>query len=591
MNSNYRFLNPYNFVRYLSEGKKDDLPEIKLLGRCAPPPHDRFTGLTGKIECELEAITPIFISDSEFIENKENEHKSYRFFRLENDKGEEEFAIPSTSLRGMLRSVFEAATNSCFSIFEGEKRLSYRDIKKSRYMKPAIVLSLPDEKSMGKMEICEMARVPFGLLKKEDWSCGDKAYAEIKGSIVKKIKKNYFNFSQEGWLKKTGKNIDKKRNEYFFYRKNKEIVEFNKDRMDDYNNMLQEQIAEGFSTEYQSDKLDKGNLVYVEVNNKKVKNISLVKVPRLFYYKSIKDSLPEYLYLCYNYSNLCPGCRLFGWVNPEPEDDPDKKVSYAGRVRVSNAKITENKGTLNSFPLAILSTPKPTTTYFYLLKNGKPDIRVTYDTEGAHLRGRKFYKHQSKAENKEYRRAGYIRDQQNRTLRDALKPGARFIFTIEFENLAPLELGSLLWTIELENNMFHKLGMGKPLGFGSIKINVKDVKILDIMERYSSILNNGWKSILSKKEELINLFKEKMETKYYKTFENLDNIKDLKSILSPASLPIHYPRTEEEPSEEGRNFDWFMNNKKNRIPLPLAPDDKTGFQLNYSQKKWNKRKY
>src|SRR5260370_37987602 len=39
--SGYRFLNPYNFVRYLPEGQLTGDPTVRLLGRCEPPPHDR----------------------------------------------------------------------------------------------------------------------------------------------------------------------------------------------------------------------------------------------------------------------------------------------------------------------------------------------------------------------------------------------------------------------------------------------------------------------------------------------------------------------------------------------------------------------
>ncbi|MCS7287495.1 MAG: TIGR03986 family CRISPR-associated RAMP protein, partial [Roseiflexus sp.] len=39
----YRFLNPYNFVRYLPEPVIPfNDPDAQLLGRCAPPPHDRY---------------------------------------------------------------------------------------------------------------------------------------------------------------------------------------------------------------------------------------------------------------------------------------------------------------------------------------------------------------------------------------------------------------------------------------------------------------------------------------------------------------------------------------------------------------------
>lgn len=117
----YRFLNPYNFVRTLETRNRHLAP---LLGRCAPPPHDRYVGLTGRVYCRLTATTPIFVADSEDVcEEHVNGkiHRHYRFFRDPEDK----VAIPGTSLRGAIRTIFEAATNSCFAHFAGDKRLSY----------------------------------------------------------------------------------------------------------------------------------------------------------------------------------------------------------------------------------------------------------------------------------------------------------------------------------------------------------------------------------------------------------------------------------------------------------------------------------
>ena len=114
----YRFLNPYNFVRTLEVRHPHAAP---LLGRCAPPPHDRYAGLTGRIRCCLTATTPIFVSDSEGIKEEtvnSKVHRHYRFFRDPNGN----VAIPGTSLRGAVRSIFEAVTNSCFAHFAGEKR-------------------------------------------------------------------------------------------------------------------------------------------------------------------------------------------------------------------------------------------------------------------------------------------------------------------------------------------------------------------------------------------------------------------------------------------------------------------------------------
>lgn len=72
--------------------------QAPLLGRCAPPPHDRYVSVTGRIECRLTAVTPLFVSDSEGIdeERAEKSHRHYRFFR----DPEGQVAIPGTSLRG-----------------------------------------------------------------------------------------------------------------------------------------------------------------------------------------------------------------------------------------------------------------------------------------------------------------------------------------------------------------------------------------------------------------------------------------------------------------------------------------------------------
>ncbi len=135
----YRYLNPYNFVRYLPEPDiVPDDPDAQLLGRCAPPPHDRYVGLTGRITCTLETVTPLFISDSHEVKEQpvtnapDKKHKSYRFFQYEGKD-----AIPATSLRGMVRSTFEAVTNSSFSVFDVERRLDFREVDVAQDMKAA----------------------------------------------------------------------------------------------------------------------------------------------------------------------------------------------------------------------------------------------------------------------------------------------------------------------------------------------------------------------------------------------------------------------------------------------------------------------
>ncbi len=684
--SSDRFLNPYNFVRYLPEGKEIDKPEIKLLGRCVPPPHDRFIGITGRMECEVEAITPIFISDSELVEDRGNEHKSYRFFRLRNEKGEEEFALPSTSLRGMLRSVFEAATNSCFSIFEGGllgKRERPENYDKTLFLTPGLIVEIPKSKDkpgfVMKMKYYKLPHNKFPQYKNNFKQNGEKILVKIKylfnwDEVPRNDNERFIEFLEQrygtGWVKtaniekiddgktirvsseennillklndeKTKVNLkinDGRTDEFISKTENGKlnIYKINNDEVSevkDYNE--NHKISEGYvvgylktsdiglpgktqkrneyvfvedspserfelsyevyqnyiianrNNKHEHTKIPKsGNTIWFRHEAKNIKEFGYAQIYRKPFGKSISDFLPQSFHPCSDYNSLCPSCRLFGWVHPQPPKDLKVKVAYAGRVKISHAQITENKGPLEDFPLAILSTPKPTTTFFYLLKNGKSDFNVSYDTIGAQLRGRKFYRHQKEAKEQEYVRTGKVEDHQNRTIRDALNSGTKFGFTIEFENLASVELGALLWSIEMENGMFHKLGLGKPLGFGSIKLLIKNINILNIKERYSSFANNRWITINDqKKAQWLSLFKGAMKNKYNKHFEELENIKDIKAIVSASALPVHYPRTSEKPEVEGKNFEWFMQNKRfgktGKIPLKVAPEDTNGFPLEF----------
>lgn len=80
--------------------------------------------LTGEIRCRLTAKGPLFIPDTEDenyfrMQETYKEHKNYRFFRIN-----KRLAIPGSSLRGMISSVYEALTNSCFRVFDQQKHIS-----------------------------------------------------------------------------------------------------------------------------------------------------------------------------------------------------------------------------------------------------------------------------------------------------------------------------------------------------------------------------------------------------------------------------------------------------------------------------------
>jgi hypothetical protein len=58
---------------------------------------------------------------------------------------------------------------------------------------------------------------------------------------------------------------------------------------------------------------------------------------------------------------------------------------------------------------------------------------------------------------------------------EALAAGQAFTFQLFFENLEPWELGLLLYSLELEPGLAHKLGMAKAWGFGSVQLAVEHI--------------------------------------------------------------------------------------------------------------------
>jgi hypothetical protein len=103
---NVRSLNPFNFVRCGPSVARKPL---------SSDGHGAFSGFSGVLHCRLEALTHIFIPSSQ-PPAVVNQHKNLGHFNQVNGV----WMIPGSSLRGPVRSVAEAASNSCFSVFDRE---------------------------------------------------------------------------------------------------------------------------------------------------------------------------------------------------------------------------------------------------------------------------------------------------------------------------------------------------------------------------------------------------------------------------------------------------------------------------------------
>jgi len=149
----------------------------------------------------------------------------------------------------------------------------------------------------------------------------------------------------------------------------------------------------------------------------------------------------------------------------------------------------------------ILSAPKPTTFQHYLTQDGTAgkDALTTYLTQDrTTLRGHKLYWHRwdlargttQVQESEDH--AQLLRDLESREPQDTqhtiirpVKAGVTFTGRIRFENLTPVELGALLHAVTLPPGCCHRIGVGKPLGLGSIRINSR-LTLVDNKSRYRS---------------------------------------------------------------------------------------------------------
>lgn len=80
---------------------------------------------TGRLDYTLTTDTPLLVPDAaKVVQDAQTEHKQYPFFRLPDGTP----AIPGSTLRGAVRSVYEALTHSCMSVLRDstEKPFSQR---------------------------------------------------------------------------------------------------------------------------------------------------------------------------------------------------------------------------------------------------------------------------------------------------------------------------------------------------------------------------------------------------------------------------------------------------------------------------------
>lgn len=183
---------------------------------------------------------------------------------------------------------------------------------------------------------------------------------------------------------------------------------------------------------------------------------------------------------------------LFGWVDTQGERQ------IAGRVFVGDACLVA--GQTDIFVLkpeeppihALLSGPKPTTFQHYLVQETdvKDDLHHYADKGITTLRGHKLYWHKDGRLHKEnYDDPAWTPDSTQHASLRPVAAGVAFTFDLHFENLTAFELGALLWVLKVGGQGQHrlKLGMGKPLGLGTVRLE-STLTLSNRCRRYGSLV-------------------------------------------------------------------------------------------------------
>lgn len=369
----------------------------------------------------------------------------------------------------------------------------------------------------------------------------------------------------------------------------------------------------------QAEALKAGDLCYAEVKPDggrfEVLSLYPVTISRRLFAKSPWDLLPQSLRPAGSLDELSPADRVFGWVRDGA--DQGGAVAWRGCLRVGPVTCGSDDPVLGfsekGLPLAILGQPKPQQFRFYAAadQRGAPlparTLKEQAYTDGQGLRGRKVYPHHADLPEdhwtdlskerairpgwyQEYRRPEERRDSQNRSIGGWVKPGTVFEFEIHVENLSEVEMGALLWLLS-DEVPHHRLGGGKPLGFGSVQLSIEstDLHCGDTLRKaYLSLEPSGAPppdDQARRRESLIEHYKKAVE-QAYGNGSPFDRIPFIAAFLQAARgfedrRPIHYPRTtgRRAPDPGGEGYRWFVSNEKKggpRMSLPALLDDNPG---------------
>ena len=335
--------------------------------------------------------------------------------------------------------------------------------------------------------------------------------------------------------------------------------------------------------------LKEGDFVYVKTNGASVGALYPVQISRELSDVSVWDCLDDSLKPADDIAKLSPADRLFGWVKQKGSG------SWKGKIKISAGKCQDDPVEYFETPLTleILGEPKPSQARFYLgnkdgspQRNGIPKEETSYK-KGKHIRGRKVYLHHKNYTLHYLKKADP--SNQNRSISSWIPVKKDFYFTVRVENVTCEELGALLTLFSIDNECCFRLGYGKPLGLGSVRLSIfGDISVAtgkELAERYKNILS-------SQQYKLSDLEQTKCIKAYQKAIVSAYGNGSFEEIQAPDVLSFDeelYDLLNDEQTKKLRDV-WLssLDNENEVPPLDEIPEKETLLEL-FSQEYFEKK--
>lgn len=340
-----------------------------------------------------------------------------------------------------------------------------------------------------------------------------------------------------------------------------------------------------------------GQTLFVEMDRGTISGIYPGMITRQMHRHSPRKLVPPPFLPAEAATEMSPADRVFGWVASKTATGPS---AYRGLLAVGGVWcITPDPiATFPAVRLAVLEKPKESQFRFYTRTrtqdptqqpgalDGVP-VSEGFDPRSHVIAGHKVYPHHgvpeawwrtptepwqpsdeadsgpkhptAKGQPLSYLAANGTKKQVSAELDSWVKPGVTFETRLRLTNLTADELGALLWILRLEGH--HRLGLGKPLGFGSLAVRIdwstSAIRNRDqLVDRYRSVGEGGVMS----HEDL-----EELRTQFDEHFRSTQPAVYMAMLESARGFsgetPVHYPRVR--PARpQAETFHWFVTNER-----------------------------